>query len=213
MRPSSLVALSLLLGVGLSASAACAQPIEAVVAFVDNEPIFASELLERLAEEAPQTNAPTDAATRASLMLERMIDERLIERVARQSAIEVSDEEVARALTSVRAQNGLDEQGFSQALVAQGLTTARYEELLRIQLLRLKVLQRLAGPQSVSEAELRRAYQERVAEVPVEQRQSFEGARDALYRELMNARSTQAQEREMQALRDRAYIERRIARP
>jgi len=42
---------------------------------------------------------------------------------------------------------------------------------------------------------------------------SFDEARDALHGELMNARSAQAQERAMQALRDAAYIERRIPRP
>jgi peptidyl-prolyl cis-trans isomerase SurA len=201
-------ALALVFSITQLASVARAQLVEAVVAFVDDEPLFWSDLSRRL-QEQPATEGE-EQATRARQMLDRMIDEVLIRREAERLSVVVVEADVERAIAAVRAQSGLDERGFEQALRAQHYDAARYREELRMQIRRMKVLQLRVGPIQIAEEELRQVWRERVIGVPESDRLPFTDARDALYRELMNARATEAQERAMRALRDAAYIERRI---
>ncbi len=210
MRAGTIITLAFVLGSSALTSSAEAQLIESVVAFVDDEPIFSSELSRRLEDEVATDDDPRDEGTRAREMLEKMIDDLLIRREAERLSVVVSEDEVERAMTLVGRQNGLDEAAFERALRTQHYEPGRYRIELRRQLLRMKVLQLRVGPVRVSEAELRRVWRQRVGGVPEAERRSFADAREALQRELMSARAAEAEERAMQALRDAAYLERRI---
>jgi peptidyl-prolyl cis-trans isomerase SurA len=143
------------------ASTARADVVECVVAFVDDEPIFLSELRER-AERISPDGPDSPAAPRLYRdLLERLVDERLIAREAERLGVEVSPEQLAEAIEQVRAQNGLDEAGLDEAIADQGFTPAAYEEEVRRQLLRHAVLGRLARVAPVTDAEVRRVFEER----------------------------------------------------
>ncbi|NOY93781.1 MAG: hypothetical protein GXP55_21575 [Deltaproteobacteria bacterium] len=186
-------------------SSARAQPIEAIVAFVNDEPIFLSELMQRVAEHdsGTQAEAPREA-------LEAMIDEALIRQAADRLSLFVSEEELSRSYALVRAQNGLDESRFIVVLRAQGIEPEQYRHQLGVQLLRMKVLQQRTPAIEIGEQELREMWRERVAGVPESERRPFAEAREALRRELTNRRAGEAEERAMRALHEAAYIVRRL---
>jgi peptidyl-prolyl cis-trans isomerase SurA len=143
------------------AATARADVVECVVAFVDDEAIFLSELRER-AERISPDGPDSPAAPRLYRdLLERLVDERLIAREAERLGVEVSPEQLAEAIEQVRAQNGLDEAGLDEAIADQGFTPAAYEEEVRRQLLHYEVLRRLARVAPVTDAEVRRAFEER----------------------------------------------------
>jgi peptidyl-prolyl cis-trans isomerase SurA len=148
-----------------------AEVIERVVAVVNDDAIFLSELRQKAAPFlARAMQAPTEAQRMAAVhqiysqLLERMIDERLVLQVADEEHIRVSSSEVDQAIANVRQQSQLDEREFWEAVRAQGFTETQYRRELRNQLLRLKVLnQRVRGRVNITEEDVRRRYQEQVA--------------------------------------------------
>jgi peptidyl-prolyl cis-trans isomerase SurA len=148
-------------------SAARADVIECVVAFVGDEPIFLSEVRER-ALQMDVTGDPTSPEVRTTYtdLLARMIDDVLVAREAERLDVEVTDDDVARAIESVRADNGLSPEEMEQAIVAQGWSRADYEAELRRQLLKLKVVNlRMADVPPLSDREVHRLFEERFAGV------------------------------------------------
>jgi peptidyl-prolyl cis-trans isomerase SurA len=164
------IALSTLMSLG--AAAVCrAEVIERVVAVVNDDAIFLSELRQKAAPFlARAMRAPTEAQRMAAVreiyaqLLERMIDERLMLQVAQEENLTVSATEVNQAIENVRRQSRLGEREFWEAVRAQGFTEAQYRRDVRQQLLRLKVLnQRVRGRVNITEQDVRRRYQEQVA--------------------------------------------------
>jgi len=147
-----------------------ADVIERVVATINDEALFLSELRRRATPFLPQVMAQPDQATRMGALrqlytelLERLIDEELFQQAARRMQVRVTTSDVERAVRNVIQQNGLTEDEFWEAVEAQGYTRAQYRSDLRRQLLRLKVLnQRVRGRVNITEADVREAYDERV---------------------------------------------------
>jgi peptidyl-prolyl cis-trans isomerase SurA len=153
----------------LAAGSTAADVVERVVATVDNEAIFLSDLRTRAAPFLPQVaNAATDTERKARLkelyeeLLNYLIDEQLIRQLATSSGVRITDADVSNAIENLRMQNNLTEQQFQQALVQQGLTEAQYRRDLKRQLLRLKVLnERVRSRVNVTEEEVRARYEQR----------------------------------------------------
>lgn len=158
----------LLIAIVLASSAiARAEVFDCVVAFVGDEPIFLSELRER-ALQMGVTGDPTSPEVRTTYteLLARMIDDLLVAREAERLNVEVTNDDVARAIESVRAQNGLSPEEMEQAIAAQGWSPADYEAELRRQLLKLKVVNlRLTNVPPLTDREVRRLFEERFAGV------------------------------------------------
>lgn len=154
----------------LSSVEARADVIERVVATINDEAIFLSELRRRATPFLPQVMRQPDQATRMAALrqlytelLERLIDEELFQQAARRMQVRVTSNDVERAVRNVIQQNGLTEDEFWEAVEAQGYTRAQYRSDLRRQLLRLKVLnQRVRGRVNITEPDVREAYDERV---------------------------------------------------
>jgi peptidyl-prolyl cis-trans isomerase SurA len=155
--------------VGLVASAAHADVVERVVATVNNEAIFLSDLRVRAVPFLPQVaDARTETERMARLkelyeeLLTFLIDEKLIQQIARQSGIRVTDADIDTAIENMRLQNNMTEEQFNQALEAQGFTQTQYRMEMRKQLLRLKVMnERVRSRVNVTEEEVRARYEER----------------------------------------------------
>ena len=131
----------------LAASSARADVVERVVATVDNEAIFLSDLRKRAVPFLPQVaEARTETERMARLkdlyeeLLNVLVDEQLIRQLANSSGIRVTDADLDNAIENLRLQNNMTEEQFQQALDAQGFTQAQYRRDLRRQLLRLKVM-------------------------------------------------------------------------
>lgn len=165
-----LVMVSLLVGATSSAHAQ-GQVIERVVAVVNEDAIFLSELRRRAAPFLDRImQAPSQAQQMAAIeqlygeLLERMIQEELFIQAAERMSVSVSRAEVDRAIGNVQRQSGLADAEFWQAVAGQGFTEPQYRSDVRRQLLRLKVLnQRARGRVNITEVQVRERYDMQVA--------------------------------------------------
>ena len=128
----------------LIANSARADVIERVVATVNNEAIFLSDLRKRAVPFLPQVaEAATETERMSRLkdlydeLLNYLIDEQLIRQLATSSGIRVTDADVDGAIENLRLQNNMTEEQFQEALDAQGFTAAQYRKDLKRQLTRL----------------------------------------------------------------------------
>ncbi len=117
----------------LLASSAIADPVlvDRVIASVDGQPVFRSELERRL---APQKHASPEARR---LAREALIDARLI---AKDVGSAPTEEEVDQAFDAVAKNAGLDRAGLEAEAKRQGLLLPDYREELRAQLSELRWL-------------------------------------------------------------------------
>ena len=164
----------LTLAVGLvfaSSRSAEAEVIERVVAVVNEDAIFLSELRRRASPFLERALAvPTAAGRMAAIeqlyteVLDRMIQEELFIQAADEMQVTVSRAEVDRAIQNVRTQSQLSEEAFWQAVRAQGFAPEQYRADVRRQLLRLKVLNhRARGRVNITEEQVRERYDMLVA--------------------------------------------------
>lgn len=153
----------------LAASSARADVIERVVATVNNEAIFLSDLRKRAVPFLPQVaEAATETERMSRLkdlydeLLNYLIDEQLVRQLATSSGIRVTDADVDSAIENLRLQNNMTEEQFQEALDAQGFTKTQYRRDLKRQLTRLKVVnERVRSRVNVTEEEVRARYEER----------------------------------------------------
>lgn len=169
MIARTLLALSCCLAV---TGAARADVVERVVATVNNEAIFLSDLRARAVPFLPQVaDARTETERMARLkelyeeLLTFLIDEKLLRQLAAQTGIRVTEADVDNAIENLRLQNNLTEEQFSQALETQGLTRSQYRRDLKRQLLRLKVMnERVRSRVNVTEEAVRARYEQKARE-------------------------------------------------
>jgi peptidyl-prolyl cis-trans isomerase SurA len=153
----------------LMVGAASADVVERVVATVNNEAIFLSDLRKRAVPFLPQVaEASTETERMARLkelyeeLLTFLVDEQLIRQLASNSGIRVTDADVDNATENLRLQNNLTEEQFQQALEAQGLSKTQYRRDLKRQLIRLKVMnERVRSRVNVTDEEVRARYEQR----------------------------------------------------
>ncbi len=152
-----------------AAVTARADVIERVVATVNSEAIFLSDLRVRAAPFLPQVaEAETDTERASRLkdlyeeLLTYLIDEKLIRQIASESGIRATEADVDLAIENIRAQNNLTEEQFREALRGQGMSEAQYRRDLKAQLIRLKVVnERVRSRVNITEEEVRARYEER----------------------------------------------------
>jgi peptidyl-prolyl cis-trans isomerase SurA len=154
----------------LVSAPARADVIERVVAVVNDEPIFLSDVRRRATPFLPQVMEQESEMARVAALdelyrqlLDHMIDEELFRQAARRMEVSVTTEEVERAIRNVRQRANLSEEEFWEAVRGQGFTEAQYRSDLRRQLTRGKVLnQRVRGRVNITEEDVRRRYEQQV---------------------------------------------------
>jgi peptidyl-prolyl cis-trans isomerase SurA len=173
------VALAALLGA--RAERAHADIIERVVAIVDDEPIFLSELRRRAVpflaqlERVPPLQRDAAMTQLYTELLDHLIDESLFLQAARKEQVHVTADDVDRAIRNVQRQSELSERDFWQAVAGQGFTEAQYRDDVRRQLIRLKLLNvRARGRVNITEPDVRARYDQLVREANAQQ--GFEAA-------------------------------------
>ncbi|NOY93953.1 MAG: hypothetical protein GXP55_22445 [Deltaproteobacteria bacterium] len=167
---SATLCLSVLLG--LRPSPSHAEVIERVVAVVNDNAIFLSQVRRRMLPFLPRVfELPSQEQRVAALaelrtqVVERLVQEELFRQAASQMHIRVTNSDVDRAVHNVMQQNGLTEEQFWTAVEGQGFTRIQYRTDLRRQLLRLKVLnQRARGRVNITDEDVRRVYEQRVGQ-------------------------------------------------
>ena len=156
----------------LTTNSASADVVERVVATVNNEAIFLSDLRKRAVPFLPKVAEASTETERMSRLKELdeelltfLVDEQLIRQLASSSGIRVTDADVDNAIENLRLQNNMTEEEFEQALDGQGFTEGQYRKNLKRQLIRLKVMnERVRSRVNVTEEEVRARYEQRARE-------------------------------------------------
>jgi peptidyl-prolyl cis-trans isomerase SurA len=158
---------------------ASAEPIERVVAVVNDEAVLLSDLRRRAApylEHAMRgTTSEDEVQARIKALYDQLaqqlVDEELIAQTARKMLITVASIEVDQAIENVRRQSSLEDAQFWEAVRAQGFTNKQYRDDVRKQLLRLKVInQRVRARVNITEDTVRDTYEDRVRQARKTQR-------------------------------------------
>ena len=138
----------LLLGALFLGTAAQAevQPLNRVVAIVDNDVVMQSQLDTRL-REVQQTIAQRGAAlppehVLSQQVLERLIIENIQLQIADRSGIRITDEELNQALGTIAQRNGMSLEQFRAVLAKDGLSYTDARDQVRREMLISRVRQR-----------------------------------------------------------------------
>lgn len=162
LRPGILAAV-LVLAVCASAQA---EIIERVVAVVNEDAIFLSDLRKRAVPFLPRLTTIESEAKRLALLddlydqlLTGLIEEELFRQTANRLGIRVSVDDVELAIKNIQQQNNLTNEQFWDAISEQGMEPTQYRKDLRRQLIRYKVInERVRSRVNVTEDEVRRTY-------------------------------------------------------
>ncbi len=140
-------------------SAATGEPLDSIVAVVDEDVVLKSELDRQVAAVTaqyasnPQQLPPHDVLERQ--LLDRLILQKLQVARAESTGVKVSDAQLDQALTTVAAQNKLDVSQLRGAIEAQGMNYAGFRDNVREQLIVQALRQRVAQSRvQVSDAEV-----------------------------------------------------------
>jgi peptidyl-prolyl cis-trans isomerase SurA len=127
----------------LVAPGARAERIDGVAAVVNGEIITLGELFDRTGP-LPDEAGP-EARTRRSLLLRRAADDavadKLMEKEAEAQGILPTEADLDATVEDVKKSNNIDDTALDQALAQQGMTRAKYRQMLRLQLTRMKIVE------------------------------------------------------------------------
>lgn len=155
LRPALLSAML----VGSSLAHAQVQPLDRVVAIVDNDVVMQSQLDQRV-REVQQTiarregGAPDPAALR-SQVLDRLIVENIQLQLGARAGIRISDDELNQAMETIAQRNNMTLDQFRGAVARDGLSYEQAREQVRREMIISRVRQRQVGERiQVSDQEL-----------------------------------------------------------
>lgn len=138
---------------------AFSQQISKIAAVVNDDIITTRQLEQRIASQPGTVNSE---AQRLQL-LDMMIAELLMEQRSAEIGIEVTDDDIEKAITDVERQNNISRDQLEQALLAQGLTLQSYRQQLSRQIMRYKLMGReVQSKVDITRQEVRNYFQEHV---------------------------------------------------
>jgi len=143
----------------LAQTTASTDPVDGIVAVVNEDIVLRSELDSQVAQVSAQfANNPGQLPPRDVLehqLLDRLILQKLQIAKAEDSGIKISDAQIDQTLTQIAAQNHLEVGQLRGALESQGMDYAQFRNNVRDQLLVQQLRQRIGQARAqVSEAEV-----------------------------------------------------------
>ncbi|RAL22173.1 hypothetical protein DL240_09975 [Lujinxingia litoralis] len=172
LRRAALVVLVALASVALTlpvgASTAQAAIIDRVVAQVNDEIITLYELETEartfLVQQGRNTRVLDDPQRRQEILgevLEDLVDRLLINQAAAEIGEQVTDAEVDQWMSALRQQQGLSQEQFMQMVAQYGIDFETYKEVVRDNLLRMRMVNLSGRPATVADAEIDSVYRRR----------------------------------------------------
>lgn len=161
MRKRLFASLSLVLTLGFAVPLLAAEPLDRIVAVVNDDAIMASELEDRMIQARSQLASRNIAMPDASVLRQQVLDRMLVEQIqlqmAEQANLSVDETELNRAVRSIAESNGMSLEQFADTLEADGLSLAVIREQIRREMLMRELQQRrVASRVNVSEREVER---------------------------------------------------------
>ncbi|MDN3557280.1 SurA N-terminal domain-containing protein [Halomonas maura] len=208
MRSRQLATLMLGLCLALTPLAGLAQarqPLDRIVAVVNEGAIMATQLEDRLAQTRNRLRArgveqPPEAALREQV-LDRMIVEEIQLQMAREANLSVDDTELNRQVRAIAEGNNMTLEQFADALEADGLSLGVVRDQVRRELLMRELQQRrVASRVNLSEREVERYIEQQGGNVSRDQ------AREALFQRKVS----DEMEAWIQEIRADAFIDERL---
>lgn len=158
-------------GLYLAKSPAVAEAVivDRIVARVNNEIVTLHDLQKSmtpyLLQNGLDPSVLQDRSRRDALMreaLKDLVDEKLLLEEAKKLDMAISDEEVDQWLAYTRQQQGMSEADFNATLSQYGLNPKNYREVVRNNLLRIRLINVRVGSQiNISDSEIDAAYRQR----------------------------------------------------
>lgn len=150
-------------------STARGEVVDRIVAVVEDDAIFLSDLERRLRPFERQLAQVPDARVRAERReqlyretLERMIDDALIRRAGTRLQVSVTPADVDRMIQGMAQQREVTPQDIYDAVEAEGVTRAEYRTMMESEVLRLRVMNmRIRNRVNVSPADIQEEYRRR----------------------------------------------------
>jgi parvulin-like peptidyl-prolyl isomerase len=141
--------------------------VERVAAVVNDSIILESEVVQRAAPDMSALDSVEDPRQRQrqwqkilQTTADEMIAEELMQQAAEENKLEVSAEEVEKAIADVKRTNKLTDKQLEQALAAQGFSIPEYKKDLRKQILRLRAQNVLVRPRvAITDDEVKAQYE------------------------------------------------------
>ncbi|MAR73831.1 MULTISPECIES: SurA N-terminal domain-containing protein [unclassified Halomonas] len=210
MRSRPLAALAMAACLALTTVAAHAQdgyrqPLDRIVAVVNEDAIMASQLDDRVEQamarlRASDMDTPPEQALREQI-LDRMIVEEIEVQMAERMNLSVDDTELNRQVRAVANQNGVSLEQFADRLESQGMSLSQVRDQIRREMLIMKVQQaQVSSRINISESEVERYLQQEGVGT------SREEARQAIFQR----KAGDELEKWVQEIRGEAFVEKRL---
>lgn len=147
-----------------------AEVVDRVVAVIEDDAIFLSDLERRLRpfdRELEAMGNPRERAERRERLyretLDRMIDDALIRRAAQRAHVSVADADVERMIEGIARSRHVTVQDIYDAVEHEGITRSEYRSFMEAQVLRLRVLNvRVRGRVHITDNDVAEEYRRRV---------------------------------------------------
>ncbi len=171
MRRARALIGSLLALLVFAAVPADATIVDGIAAVVNGQVITLSDLAERVGPKLPPADATGDEKTlRHELLqsaLDDAIDEKLLDHEAKAEGFVPTEAEIDSAVEDVQNANHIDQATLVKALAQQGLSMARYRQMLKAQLERMKLIsEKIKNTVTVSDDEVKARYEKLAAAMP-----------------------------------------------
>lgn len=145
--------------------------VDRIVAIVNDDVVTWSELQ---AAVGPYLEGAGPTKQREQLMkdaLDQLVSDRLLNQQVSEAKITVEDDEVERAIEDICRQNNITREQLRQAVEQRGLSIGQYQEDLKLQLVRLKLIDmKVRSRVVVPESDIRQEYE---AEAKLETREEL----------------------------------------
>ena len=123
-----------------------------IIAIVNDEPITATDLYERLQLTIVSSNLPNDPETRQNLsgqILQTLINEKLQQQEADRLNIIINENEINRTIRNIEINNNLNEGQLIETLSERGVPKNALKNNLKANLINEKLLQRIIKPKII----------------------------------------------------------------
>jgi peptidyl-prolyl cis-trans isomerase SurA len=137
-----------------------AKTIDGIVAVVGDEVITQSELDRRLKVQQVSGKKAVDDKARRRAVIESLINDRLMSQILKTANIEVTEDDLARAIGNVLHQTGMTIEQLRAEVASKGMTYDEYKKEVEKQIQQIKFINQVIGPQvKITEQDIRDYYQ------------------------------------------------------
>lgn len=182
------------------------QPLDRIVAVVNQQAIMQSQLEERMEQARSQLAAQGQQLPPEAMLRERVLEQIILEEIQLQMAadagLSIDDTALNRQIRQIAQSNGMTLDQFADALEADGLSMATVREDIRREMLLRELHQRQVGGRvNVSNREVERYIEQQGGNV----------SRDQARQMVFQRKANEALDAWLQEIRAEAFVDNRLA--